>query len=119
MKFLIPIFFLCAIIPAIGCQSQSQPARIYFDAAEEAYRTGQYEVAHQKYSLFLRQNPDPQLTRLAERRILSIEREIECVFGQKSGPRPSYINREVTGEMPLKHPPVIYKSNTENQQRDL
>ena len=86
------------------------PSRQYFDTAEEAYKSGQYEVAHQNYSVFLRLNPDPQLARLAERRILSIEREMECVLGQKTGPRPAYVNRDESGETPSQHPRIIYKN---------
>ena len=94
----------------LGCQGQATPARDYFDRAEDAYKSGQYEIAHQNYSAFLRQNPDPQLARLAERRLLSIEREMECVLEQKSGPRPAYVNREDSSEVPSQHPRVLNKS---------
>ena len=92
-----------------GCQGQSTQSRQYFDIAEDAYKSGQYEVAHQNYTTFLRLNPDPQLARLAERRILSIEREMECVLGQKEGPRPAYVNHDETGETPSQHPRIISK----------
>lgn len=94
-----------------GCQSQSVRPAEYFEAAETAYRAGQYEIAHQHYTIFLKQNPDPQLRRLAERRILAIEREIECVLGQKSGPRPAYVNHDSHDtSQPAQHPRVLYKS---------
>ena len=95
----------------LGCQGEKVRAVSYFDAAEEAYRAGQYEIAHQNYSAFLKLNPDPQLARLSERRILAIEREIECVLGQKSGPRPAYVNQEnARGNMPVQQAPILYKS---------
>lgn len=95
-----------------GCQMQSGHVETYFETAETAYRAGQYELAHQNYSAFLKQNPDPQLARLAERRILSIEREIECVLGQKTGPRPAYVNQdEANGSAPAPHPAVLNKSD--------
>lgn len=105
---------ICSILACLnllGCQIQTSHANNYFEAAENACRAGQYETAHQNYSAFLKQNPDPQLARLAERRILAIEREIECVRGQKSGPRPSYVNQEETrGSVPMQHPNVVNKN---------
>ncbi|MBR4986052.1 MAG: hypothetical protein IKY83_09975 [Proteobacteria bacterium] len=94
-----------------GCQDRHERPVSYFETAEQAYRVGQYEVAHQNYSAFLKQNPDPQLARLAERRILSIEREIECVLGQSSGPRPAYVSQEdVPGSNKTQQTKVLYKS---------
>ncbi|MBQ9816575.1 MAG: tetratricopeptide repeat protein [Proteobacteria bacterium] len=103
---------ICSVMAIAACQpQQSIRANVYFETAEAAYRSGQYESAHQNYSAFLKQNPDPQLSRLAERRILAIEREIECVMGQKSGPRPAYVNQEeVSGTTPSQHPRVLYRS---------
>ncbi|MBQ9394318.1 MAG: hypothetical protein IJU23_02235 [Proteobacteria bacterium] len=105
---------ICGVLASLalaGCQMQTTPVNQYFEAAENACRAGQYELAHQNYSAFLKQNPDPQFARLAERRILAIEREIECVRGQKSGPRPSYVNQEETrGSMPVQHPNVVNKN---------
>ena len=69
------------------------PRSSYFDIAEDAYRRCDYDAAYKHYSAFLGQDPDPQLARLAERRMRSIKREISCVFGEKSGPRPVYVNR--------------------------
>lgn len=93
-----------------GCEVQTGRQESYFELGETAYRAGQYEIAHQNYSAFLKQNPDPQLARLAERRILAIEREIECVLGQKSGPRPAYVNQEeARGAIPSQHPNVVTK----------
>ena len=103
------LFILALMLCVMGCQGQSTPSRQYFDTAEEAYRSGRYEVAHQNYSLFLRLNPDPQLARLAERRILSIERELESVLGQKNGPRPAYVNQDETGEVPSQYPRILHK----------
>ena len=96
---------------ANACENNAVPPVTYFEQAERAYKAGQYEVAHQNYNLFLRQNPDPQLARLAERRLLSIEREIESVLGQKAGPRPAYVYQDNSaGSTPLQHPGVLYKS---------
>ena len=81
-------------LASMGCEEVPERRVSHFDLAEDAYRSGQYELAHQHYGVFLRQNPDPQLARLAERRILSIEREIECVLGKKNGPRPAYVQRK-------------------------
>lgn len=104
------IFAVLAVMFA-GCQSQSVRPAEYFEAGETAYRAGQYEIAHQHYTVFIKQNPDPQLRRLAERRILAIEREIECVLGQKSGPRPAYVNHDNhDSSKPAQHPRVLYKS---------
>ena len=87
------------------------PPIVYFEQAEKDYRSGQYEAAHRNYNIFLKQSPDPQLARLAERRVLAIEREIECVLGQKSGPRPAYVNRDENQDnMPLQHPGVLHKN---------
>lgn len=95
-----------------GCQLQTSRVESYFETAEAAYKAGQYELAHQNYSAFLKQNPDPQLARLAERRILAIEREIECVLGQKSGPRPAYVNQEESkGSVPSQHPNVMSRTD--------
>lgn len=92
----------------LACQPMLEPSRQVFDQAEDAYRSGQYDKAHQKYAQFLKQNPDPQLARLAERRILSIEREIESVLGKKSGPRPVFVNREdKVSETPAAHPHIF------------
>ena len=94
-----------------ACQERMERPVSYFETAEQAYRIGQYEVAHQNYSAFLKQNPDPQLARLAERRILSIEREIECVLGQSSGPRPAYVSQEdPAGSSKTQQTRVLYKS---------
>ena len=82
---LLSVFLLSLGIP--GCHGEEVRPQSFFETAENAYRVGDYETAHQYYSLFLRQAPDPQLARLAERRMITIEREIECVLGQKSGPR--------------------------------
>ena len=103
------ILMLALMLMMMGCQGQSTPSRQYFDTAEEAYKSGRYEVAHQNYSLFLRLNPDPQLARLAERRILSIERELESVLGQKNGPRPAYVNQDETSEVPSQYPTILHK----------
>ena len=101
----------CGLLLANACENNAVPAVTYFEHAEQAYKAGQYEVAHQNYNLFLKQNPDPQLARLAERRILSIEREIESVLGQKAGPKPAYVYQDDnTGNTPLQHPGVLYKS---------
>lgn len=70
----------------------AKPSRVLFDEAEEAYKSGQYERATMLYAEFLKSDPDPQLARLAERRSLSIEREIDNIMGKKDGPRPVYIN---------------------------
>ena len=103
--------YAALILTITGCQSESVRPAEYFEAAETAYRAGQYEMAHQQYTIFLKQNPDPQLRRLAERRILAIEREIECVLGQKSGPRPAYVNHDAQdASKPAQHPRVLYKS---------
>lgn len=92
----------------LACQPPFEPSRQVFDRAEDAYRSGQYDIAHQKYAQFLKQNPDPQLARLAERRILSIEREIESVLGKKSGPRPVFVNREDSAsETPMRQPHIF------------
>ncbi len=108
------VFQICcfwSMLTILGCQGEKVHALSYFDAAEDAYRAGQYEIAHQNYSAFLKLNPDPQLARLSERRILAIEREIECVLGQKSGPRPAYVNQEnARGNMPVQQAPILYKS---------
>ena len=102
---------LCTALILLGCQGEKVRAVSYFETAEDAYRAGQYEIAHQNYSAFLKLNPDPQLARLSERRILAIEREIECVLGQKSGPRPAYVNQETArGNMPIQLAPILYKS---------
>ena len=94
-----------------ACQEMQERPVSYFETAEQAYRVGQYEVAHQNYSAFLKHNPDPQLVRLAERRILSIEREIECVLGQSSGPRPAYVSQEdSSGGGKTQQTRVLYKS---------
>ncbi len=109
--FVIRIILLWMMLPILGCQGEKVRAVSYFEAAEDAYRAGQYEVAHQNYSAFLKLNPDPQLARLSERRILAIEREIECVLGQKSGPRPAYVNQEdARANMPIQQAPILYKS---------
>ena len=107
----IGIVWLGVLLFTAGCQAEKVKAITYFDAAETAYRSGQYEVAHQNYTFFLKQNPDPQLARLAERRIHAIERESECVLGRKSGPRPAYVNQEEwMGEGPTQTSRVLYKS---------
>ena len=105
------LIFSLSFLPMVGCQDHGVPSRQYFDQAENAYRSGQYEVAYQNYTVFLRRNPDPQLARLAERRLLSIEREMECVFGQKSGPRPAYIMHDESGDVPVQHPRILTKSD--------
>ena len=105
----IPVLILCLLLNA--CQNNAVPPIRYFEMAEAAYKAGQYESAHQNYTIFLRQNPDPQLARLAERRILSIEREIESVLGQKSGPRPAYVYKDESADStPLQHPGVLHKN---------
>lgn len=103
---LAPIFIMA--VTACACQETQTPPQSYFDVAEQAYRTGKYEIAHQYYAYFLKQNPDPQLARLAQRRIFSIEREIECVLGKDSGPRPAYVNREESAaHSPVPHPKIF------------
>lgn len=100
------VIFLCS-----GCDDAPQRRESHFDLGESAYRSGQYESAHQHYGIFLRQNPDPQLARLAERRILSIEREIECVLGRKNGPRPAYVQQSDDGEnVPTQYPRVLNRA---------
>ena len=95
-----------------ACGIQNNPSESYFETAENAYRAGQYEIAHQNYTAFLKQNPDPQLARLAERRIWSIMREFDCVQGQESGPRPVYVNQDkAQGAIPSQHPNVVNKSD--------
>ena len=107
---LLSVFLLSLGIP--GCHGEEVRPQSFFETAENAYRVGDYETAHQYYSLFLRQAPDPQLARLAERRMLSIEREIECVLGQKSGPRPVYVHRDETpGNAPVQHPRVLNQNS--------
>ena len=102
---------LIAVLFCLGCQGEKVRAITFFDTAEDAYRAGRYEVAHENYTAFLKQNPDPQLARLAERRIHAIEREIECVLGQKSGPRPAYVNQEeLRGDRPSQTSRVLYQS---------
>ena len=112
MKPIAVLTYLFAVsLALLGCQGEKVRPITYFEAAEDAYRAGQYEVAHQNYTAFLKLNPDPQLARLSERRILAIEREIECVLGQKSGPRPAYVNQEdARGNMPIQQAPILYKS---------
>ncbi len=106
--FVLSFFFMTILT---SCQQQSVRPASFFEAAENAYRSGQYEIAHQNYSAFLKTNPDPQLSRLAERRILAIEREIECVLGQKTGPRPAYVNQEeARGSAPGQHPKILTQS---------
>ena len=98
-------------LASMGCEEVPERRVSHFDLAEDAYRSGQYELAHQHYGVFLRQNPDPQLARLAERRILSIEREIECVLGKKNGPRPAYVQRTDDGEnVPTQYPRVLNRA---------
>ncbi len=92
----------------MACQPSHRPSRETFDEAESAYRIGNYDVARQNYALFLKQNPDPQLARLAERRLLSIEREFENVMGQKTGPRPVYVAGESpTNAVPSQQPQIF------------
>ncbi len=94
-----------------GCVDAPQNRASHFDLAEDAYRSGQYETAHREYGIFLRQNPDPQLARLAERRLLSIEREIECVLGKKNGPRPAYVRQSDDGvNIPTQYPRVLNRA---------
>ena len=106
------LLLVCVLFLGMNaCENKAIPPIQYFERAEAAYKAGQYEVAHQNYSIFLKQNPDPQMARLAGYRILSIEREIESVLGQKSGPRPAYVYQdENTGNAPLQHPGVLYKT---------
>lgn len=95
-----------------GCIDAPQNRASHFDLAEDAYRSGRYETAHREYGIFLRQNPDPQLARLAERRLLSIEREIECVLGKKNGPRPAYVRQSDDGEnVPTQYPRVLNRAS--------
>ena len=94
--------FILAALLLVACQSEHLSAREIFDHAEAAYRMGNYDVAHQTYAQFLKKNPDPQLAILAERRMRAIEREIDNVMGQKTGPRPIY----VAGEDPSQATPT-------------
>ncbi len=99
------------IIGMNACENKAIPPIQYFERAEAAYKAGQYEVAHQNYTIFLKQNPDNQMARLANYRLESIEREIESVLGQKTGPRPAYVYQdENPGNAPLQHPGVLYKN---------
>lgn len=106
------LIVLLPVILCLGCQRDKIKPITYFDTAESAYRAGQYEVAHSNYTMFLKQNPDPQLARLAERRIHGIERELECILGQKSGPRPAYVNAtHESGTPPSKTSKILYKTD--------
>ncbi|MFA5623777.1 MAG: tetratricopeptide repeat protein [Bradymonadales bacterium] len=100
----------------LSCQPPSVPSRVLFDEAELAYKTGQYERASHLYSEFLKSDPDPQLARLAERRSLSIEREIDNVMGKKDGPRPVYINSGEALSTPTKQS-HIFVLRPENENR--
>jgi len=91
-----------------SCQPAHTPSRQIFDEAEEAYRSGQYDLAHRRYEQFLKQNLDSQLARLSERRMLSIEREIESVMNIKSGPRPVYANpQDSSTQAPTQEPHIF------------
>lgn len=92
------IFVGSLLLVGSGCVETASQRSSYFDVAEEAYRRCDYDTAYKHYSAFLGQDPDPQLARLAERRMRSIKREISCVFGEKSGPRPVYVNRALPDE---------------------
>ncbi len=83
----------------LACQPERLSDRSLFDEAEQAYRQGHYDRAVELYEAFLKGSPDPQLARLAERRVLSIEREIETVMGNRAGPRPIYL-RPVLDDVP-------------------
>ena len=101
----------CFALPA--CQQQRLPSRAYFDEAETAYRAGNYDLAQQQYTYFLKQNPDPQLARLAERRILSISREIENVMGQNTGFRPKRVIGDAPStQTPAQQPHIFQKNNS-------
>ncbi len=95
-----------------ACQQQHVPSRVYFDEAETAYRAGNYDLALQQYEYFLKQNPDPQLARLAERRKLSITREIDNVMGQKTGFRPKRVAGDSPSDQIPSQQPHIFQSNS-------
>lgn len=80
-----------ALLVGSGCQPQRHPERELFDEAEAAYRNGHYDRAIEHYEAFLKASPDHQLARLAQERILNIERELEVVMGRRNGPRPIYL----------------------------
>ena len=83
-----------ALCLCISCQPATFNERDFFDSAENAYKEGNYEEATTQYKKFLESSPDPQLARLAERRLLAIEREIDNVMSRKNGPRPVYMNND-------------------------
>ena len=90
-------FFLFCFFSAItlaACEPPPHISREDFDQAEIAYKSGQYDKATELYNRFLKSSPDPQLARLAERRVLSIEREFESIRDKKNGPRPIYLINE-------------------------
>ena len=97
----------------MACQTDHDSPRETFDRAEAAYRVGNYDVAHQNYTQFLKKNPDPQLAILAQRRLRLIEREIDNVMGQKTGPRPVYVAGDDPSQaVPTRQPQIFQKPSS-------
>lgn len=108
LRFPWAVVTLCCM----ACQPVHVSPRALFDEAEAAYRVGNYDVAHQQYMKFLKQNPDPQLAILAERRMRSIEREFDNVMGQKTGPRPVYVAGEDPSRATPTRQPQIFQTDS-------
>ncbi len=108
-----PLAWITVIgILGMSCQADHVSPRETFDRAEAAYRVGNYDVAHQHYTQFLKKNPDPQLAILAQRRLRSIEREIDNVMGQKTGPRPVYVAGEDPSQAVPTRQPQIFQNHS-------
>ncbi len=92
--FIQSTLFSFILLVAVACNPPQSSQREIFDRAEEAYKEGRHQDATNDYSLFLASDPDPQLARLAERRKLSIQREIEQILGRQQEPRPVYLLKD-------------------------
>lgn len=74
----------------LACTPPLPPETESFEAAEAAYRQGDYQDAIDGYQAFLKNYPASPLARVARQRLHAINRELRAVLKRTDMPRPHY-----------------------------
>lgn len=73
-----------------GCEDGKRTETSMFEAAEAAYRQGNYEDALLAYQAFLKRYPSSPLAVTGELRVRNIRREVASMMERPGTPRPVY-----------------------------
>ncbi|TVR03055.1 MAG: hypothetical protein EA398_05935 [Deltaproteobacteria bacterium] len=82
---------LLAALTLTACEDVHHEETRLFDLAEERLRAGDYEGARTLFRRFLEEHPQSTLRSLADRRLITLDRELDAIMGRRGAPAPIHV----------------------------